>query len=61
MDITKISPLNTGYLCTGYQIEKGLGEKVAMRLIQPDLSFSDITFKDLDQQSNQFAPKNKLF
>ena len=55
MDITKVSPLNTGYLCTGYQIEKGLGEKIAMRLIQPDLSFKDYTFTDLDQHSNQFA------
>lgn len=55
MDINQINPLNTGYLCTGYQIEQGRGDKVAMRLINPDKTHKDYTFSDINKMSNQFA------
>lgn len=50
---------NIGSICTTLQCESGLAEKVALRLIAPDLSRSDLTFADLEAGSNRFA--NILF
>ena len=46
---------NIGYTCTGLQCERGNSEKTALRLIAPDLSKIDYSFKQLDVESNKFA------
>jgi acetyl-CoA synthetase len=46
---------NIGYICSGLQCELGRANKVAMRLIHPDLTRTDYTFKDLEKESNRFA------
>jgi acyl-coenzyme A synthetase/AMP-(fatty) acid ligase len=47
--------LNIGEACTGLQCRNGLSEKVALRLIDPDLKRTDYTFTDLEIESNRFA------
>jgi acetyl-CoA synthetase len=46
---------NIGYICTGLQCEHGNSGKTALRLINPDLSKIDYSFKQLDSESNKFA------
>ena len=46
---------NIGYLCTSRQVENGLGDKIALQLISPDLNQQCFTFLDLDRKTNQFA------
>ena len=46
---------NIGEICTGLQCQRGSGQKVALRLINPDLSRVDYTFSELDIESNRFA------
>jgi acetyl-CoA synthetase len=46
---------NIGHICTTAQCRAGLGDKVAMRWLAPDLSRRDYTFNDLDRESSRFA------
>jgi acetyl-CoA synthetase len=46
---------NIGSLCTSQQCASGNANKVALRLIAPDLSKLDYTFAQLDAESNKFA------
>lgn len=46
---------NIGDVCSGQQCRAGLGQKVALRLIDPELKKTDFTFQELDQSSNQVA------
>jgi len=46
---------NIGYLCSSQQCNNGLSNKLAMRLIKPDLSYNDYYFSELDLLSNKFA------
>ncbi len=46
---------NIAYLCTGKICENGLADKVAMRWISPQFERTDVTFAELDEQSNRFA------
>lgn len=46
---------NIGYTCTGLQCERGYSEKAALRLIAPDLSKTDYSFRQLEAESNKFA------
>lgn len=46
---------NIGDVCSGQQCRAGLGQKVALRLIDPDLKKTDFTFQELDRSSNQVA------
>lgn len=46
---------NIGYLCSGYQCEKGLANKLAMRYINASGKADDFTFADVDRESNRFA------
>jgi acetyl-CoA synthetase len=46
---------NIGYICTTSQCLQGKTEKIALRLIHPDRTKTDYTFKDLETESNRFA------
>ena len=46
---------NIGYVCTGLQCENENAEKTAMRLIAPELSGINYTFRQLDVESNKIA------
>jgi len=46
---------NIGYICSTYQCDKGLGEKVAFRWISSRQESCDYTFHNLDTESNRFA------
>ncbi|MFA5143715.1 MAG: AMP-binding protein [Candidatus Omnitrophota bacterium] len=46
---------NVGYICTTLQCEAGRPDKIALRLISPDLTSINYSFSDLDGQSNKFA------
>jgi len=46
---------NIASICTTLQCHQGNADKTALRLIHPDLSRTDYTFKQLDQFSNRFA------
>lgn len=46
---------NIGYICSTLQRQNGLSKKVAMRLIQSDLTFKDYTYEELDLESNRLA------
>ena len=46
---------NIGHLCTRRQCDAGRGERVALRWVEPDLTAVDVTFAELDRQSNRFA------
>jgi acetyl-CoA synthetase len=46
---------NIAHLCSGMQCESGKAEKVALRLIGPDLAKTEFTFKDIENESNKFA------
>lgn len=46
---------NIAYHCTQKQVEDGFGDKTALRFVFPDLTTKDVTFNDLNTQSNQFA------
>ena len=46
---------NIGYICSGQQCDKGLGEKVAFRWISSRQESHDYTFHNLDTESNKFA------
>lgn len=53
--VARDDQFNVGYLCTGRQVEDGLGDKVAMRWISSRFERQDYTFADLDRLSNCFA------
>jgi len=44
---------NIGYLCTDWQVERGLGPKTALKLIDKDENLSEFTFAQLTDLSNQ--------
>ena len=46
---------NIGYLCTDWQVERGLGAKTALKLIDKDENLSEFTFAHLTDLSNQAA------
>ena len=46
---------NIGYLCTDWQVERGLGAKTALKLIDKDENLSEFTFAQLTDLSNQAA------
>lgn len=46
---------NIAQYCTLEKVLSGLGSKIALRFIHPDLTYQDETFSSLDTQSNQFA------
>jgi acetyl-CoA synthetase len=46
---------NIGHICTGQQCEAGLGSKIAMRWISPNLEQRDFSFDELDRLSARFA------
>lgn len=46
---------NLGYHCTRKQVEQGLGERVALRWINPSFTHTDYTYTDLEKLSNRFA------
>lgn len=46
---------NIGHICTRQQVDAGLGGKVAMRWIAPNLERRDYTYLDLEQASNRAA------
>jgi len=46
---------NIGYACTGRQCKTGNSNKKAFRFIKADNTTSDISFADLEKETNQFA------
>jgi len=46
---------NIGHICTRQQCDEGLADKVAFRWLPASGEPSDITFAELDRQSNRFA------
>lgn len=52
---TIASSHNLGYLCTRYQVERGLGEKTAFRWLSSSLDQMDYSFRDLEVQSNRVS------
>lgn len=46
---------NIGYLCTDWQVERGYGSKTALKFIDKDENFSDYSFDQLTELSNQAA------
>ena len=46
---------NIGYLCTDWQVERGLGAETALKLIDKDENLSEFTFAQLTDLSNQAA------
>ncbi|MBW6512827.1 MAG: AMP-binding protein [Desulfuromonadaceae bacterium] len=46
---------NIGHICTRQQCDAGRSDRVAMRWIAPALDTTDITFRELEQQTNRFA------
>jgi len=50
-----LPPLNIGHYCTGFQIDRGLGSKVAVKFLDHQLNTAELTYRDLDLRSNQVA------
>lgn len=46
---------NIGHICTRQQCNAGLADKTAMRWVTPGLDVTNISFMELEQQSNRFA------
>ena len=46
---------NIGYLCTDWQVERGLGSKTALKLIDKDENLTEYSFTQLTDLSNQAA------
>jgi len=46
---------NIGYLCTDWQVERGLGAKTALKLIDKDENLFEFSFAQLTDLSNQAA------
>lgn len=46
---------NIGYLCTDWQVERGLGSKTALKLIDKDENLTEYSFAQLTDLSNQAA------
>ncbi len=46
---------NIGYLCTDWQVERGLGSKTALKLIDKDETLTEYSFAQLTDLSNQAA------
>lgn len=46
---------NIGYLCTDWQVERGLGSKTALKLIDKDENLFEFSFAQLTDLSNQAA------
>lgn len=46
---------NIGHICTRLQCERGLGDKVAFRWLSAGREPADVSFAELDRQSNRFA------
>jgi acetyl-CoA synthetase len=51
----EIPHLNIGYLCTDWQVERGHGEKVALKWIAATQELHEFTFRDLTNLSNRAA------
>jgi acetyl-CoA synthetase len=51
----KLQESNIGFICTEYQVKRGLGSKVAVRFLDAELQAIELTYKDLDARSNQVA------
>lgn len=51
----KTGKVNYAYEITDYQVEKGNGEKVAIRSQRPDGTIESITFKDLAQKTSTLS------
>ncbi len=47
--------LNIGHYCTSFQVDRGLGSKVAVRFLDPQLQAAELTYMELDTKSNQVA------
>lgn len=47
--------LNIGYACSGLQVERGLGQKTALRWVTPRLERQEFSYQQLDEASNRFA------
>jgi acetyl-CoA synthetase len=50
-----LPPLNIGHYCTGFQVDRGLGSKVAVKFLDHQLNTAELTYRDLDLRSNQVA------
>ncbi len=46
---------NIGYKCTGWQVNEGRGNQVALRWVSQKLERQDITYRQLDSHSNRYA------
>lgn len=46
---------NIGYLCTDWQVERGLGTKTALKLIDKDENLTEFSYAQLSDLSNQAA------
>lgn len=55
LKMNALSPLNIGHYCTEFQVDRGLGSKVAVRFLDPQLQTTELTYKELDTKSNQVA------
>ncbi len=52
---TQAENYNIAYLCSGYQCDLGFGSRVAFRWVFPDRSLLNITFAELEEDSNRCA------
>ncbi len=55
MNIVVNGQYNIGHICTKLQCELGNADKIAMRMISPDMQHVDYSFKDLEAESNKCA------
>lgn len=46
---------NIGLICTEFQVNRGLGDKIAVRFLDAELEVTDLTYQDLNYRSNQVA------
>lgn len=54
-NIIKNNQYNIGHICTKLQCELGNSDKTAMRLIAPNMTYTDYSFNDLEVQSSKVA------
>lgn len=55
LSLKEIQEANIGFMCSGYQVSRELGSKVAIRFLDTELNATELTFKELDLRSNQVA------
>ena len=55
LSLEEIQESNIGFVCSGYQVNKGLGNKIAVRFLDAELNTTELTYKELDIRSNQVA------